>query len=161
MAPWQDDFFTAAIGHLVDLGTEGAARLLAWKIRFPILRMTAPGACWTGATVYELTVRDTATSPIYTTMAQAYKASHSPAVSALPCDSAELAQAIKAKPGEMTGYASSATGYPANLQPALAYAADAGGKAGQEAWRKFMARSVKPDYSGSPQFAIVPRGPQK
>jgi hypothetical protein len=161
MAPWQDDFFTAAIGHLVDLGTEGAARLLAWKIRFPILRMTAPGACWTGATVYELTVRDTATSPIYTTMAQAYKASHSPAVSALPCDSAELAQAIKAKPGEMTGYASSATGYPANLQPALAYAADAGGKAGQEAWRKFMARSVKPDYSASPQFAIVPRGPQK
>jgi hypothetical protein len=57
----------------------------------------------------------------------------------------------------MTGYASSVTGFPANLQPALAYAADAGGKAGREAWQRFMARSVKPDYGPAPQFAIVPR----
>jgi hypothetical protein len=32
-----------------------------------------------------------------------------------------------------------------------------GGDAGREAWRRFMSRSVKPDYGASPQFAIVPR----
>jgi hypothetical protein len=157
LAPWMDDFFTSAIGHLADLGFDGADRLLAWKARFPILRMTAPGTCWIDASVYAMTVRDTSASPFYTTMAQAYKASHTPEVAALPCDSAELAQALKVKPGEMPGYSAATAGFPSNLQPALAYAADVGGKAGREAWRRFMARSVKPDYGMSPQFAIVPR----
>ena len=161
LAPWQDDFFTSAVGHLADLGFDGAKRLLAWKARFPILRMTAPGACWVGASVYEMIVRDSASAPFYTTMAQAYKASQPPAVAALECGSPAMAQALKLKTGEMLGYASSATGFPANLQPALAYAADTGGKAGREAWQRFMARSAKPDYGTAPQFAIVPRGPEK
>jgi len=120
--------------------------------------MTAPGTCWIDASIYAMTVRDTATSPFYTTMAQAYKASHTPAIAALPCDSAELAHALGVKPGEMPGYAATTAGFPSNLQPALAYAADVGGKPGREAWRRFMTRSVKPDYAMSPQFAIVPRG---
>jgi hypothetical protein len=161
LAPWQDDFFTSAVGHLAELGFDGAKRLLAWKARFPILRMTAPGACWVGAAVYEMNVRDSASAPFYTTMAQAYKASHPPAVAALECGSPQMAQELKLKQGEMTGYSPSAAGFPSNMQPALAYAADAGGKAGQEAWRKFMARSVKPDYGTAPQFAIVPRGQEK
>jgi hypothetical protein len=161
VAPWQDDFFTSSIGHLADLGFDGARRLLAWKARFPILRMTAPGACWVGAAVYEMIVRDSATAPFYTTMEQAYKASQPPAVAALECGGPAMAQALKVKNGEMTGYAYSASGYPSNLQPALAYAADAGGKAGREAWQRFMARSVKPEYGLAPQFAIVPRGPEK
>ena len=57
----------------------------------------------------------------------------------------------------MSGYASSAIGYPSNMQPALAYAVDALGEPGRKAWDLFMARSIKPDYSGAPQFAIVPR----
>jgi len=157
LAPWMDDFFTSAIGHLADLGFDGAGRLLAWKARFPILRMTAPGFCWTEAAIYTMKVRDTPASPFYTTIAQAYKASHTPEVAALPCDSAALAQALKVKPGEMTGYSASTAGFPSNMQPALAYAAEVGGKAGREAWQRFMARSVKPDYGTSPQFAIVPR----
>jgi hypothetical protein len=158
VAPWMDDFFTSTVGHLAELGAEGAGRLLAWKANFPILRMTAPGACWTGASVYALIVRDSSSAPFYTSMAQAWKASHPPEVAQLECGSAAMGQALKLKPGEMTGYAFSTTGMPSNLQPALAYAADVGGKAGQEAWRRFMARSVKPDYGTAPQFAIVPRG---
>jgi hypothetical protein len=57
----------------------------------------------------------------------------------------------------MTGYSSVPTGYPSNMQPALAYAADAMGTSGKTAWAVFMNRSVKPDYSSAPQFAIVPR----
>jgi hypothetical protein len=157
VAPWMDDFFTAAVGHLADLGFEGADRLLAWKAKFPILRMTAPGACWTGAAIYALNVRDSPTAPFYTTMEQAWRASHPPEIARLACDSAELAQAFKVRAGEMTGFSSSNTGFPSNMQPALAYAAEVGGAAGREAWRRFMARSVKPDYESSPQFAIVPR----
>jgi hypothetical protein len=157
LAPWQDDFFTAAIGHLTELGFADAGRLLAWKVAFPIQRMTAPGACWIDAAVYNLIVRPSADAPFYQSMAQAYKASVPPEVAAQPCGSAGMAQALKLKPGEMTGYATSPIGYPANMQPALAYAADAGGKAGREAWQRFMARSAKPDYGTAPQFAIVPR----
>jgi hypothetical protein len=157
LAPWQDDFFTAAVGHLAELGFSDAARLLAWKAAFPVQRMTAPGTCWVNGAIYALTVRESANAPFYTSMEQAYKASLPPEVMAQTCGSAGMAQALKIKTGEMTGYAPSPTGFPSNMQPALAYAADAGGEAGREAWRRFMARSVKPDYGTAPQFAIVPR----
>jgi hypothetical protein len=157
LAPWMDDFFTSAVGHVADMGFEDAHRLLAWKAKFPILRMTSPGACWTDASIYALTVRDSKVTPFYTTMEQAWRASHAPDVGRLACGSAELAAALKVRTGEMTGYSDSTAGFPSNLQPALAYAAEVGGEAGREAWRRFMSRSVKPDYGISPQFAIVPR----
>jgi hypothetical protein len=102
-------------------------------------------------------VRDSQTSPFYTSIDQAWRASQTPELGRLACGSAERAAALKVRTGEMTGFSNSTAGFPSNLQPALAYAADAGGEAGSEAWRRFMARSVKPDYGTSPQFAIVPR----
>jgi hypothetical protein len=157
LAPWMDDFFTSAVGHLAELGFSEAGRLLAWKAKFPIQRMTAPGACWVDGAIYALLVRESASAPYYTSMEQAYQASVPAEVKAQPCGSGGMAQALKLKPGEMTGYSSSPTGYPSNMQPALAYAFDVGGEAGREAWQRFMARSVKPDYGTAPQFAIVPR----
>jgi hypothetical protein len=156
IGPWQDDFFTAVAGHVAELGFPEAARLLAWKIRFPIGRMTAPGACWIGASMYDMVVRDTEQAPFYTSMAQAFKATL-PEAAGLPCASAEMARALKLKPGEMLVNASSPMGGAAIMQPALAYAADAGGEAGQRAWSLYSRRSVKPDYSEAPHYAIVPR----
>jgi hypothetical protein len=43
------------------------------------------------------------------------------------------------------------------MQPALAVAADAGVPGAAEAWRRFQARAVQPDYSKAPQWAIIPR----
>ncbi|GAB3433869.1 hypothetical protein NX773_17535 [Massilia solisilvae] len=157
MAPWQDDFFTSAIGHAAELGFAKAQPLLAWKSKFPVSRMTADGACWVDGSIYTLIVRDSSTSPYYATMGQAYKTSHTATFNALSCASAEMATALKLKVGEMTGYSAEATGYPSNLQPALAYAADALGAPGKSAWTVFMNRSVKPNYGLAPQFAIVPR----
>ncbi|GAB3407483.1 hypothetical protein NX774_14435 [Massilia agilis] len=157
MAPWQDDFFTSAIGHAAELGFTKAQPLLAWKSKFPVSRMTADGACWVDGSIYTLIVRDSSTSPYYATMGQAYKTSHTATFNALSCASAEMATALKLKVGEMTGYSAEATGYPSNLQPALAYAADALGAPGKSAWTVFMNRSVKPNYGLAPQFAIVPR----
>jgi hypothetical protein len=157
MAPWMDDFFTSAIGHAAELGFTKAQPLLAWKARFPISRMTGDGTCWVDGSIYALTVRASSTSPFYTTMGQAYTASHTLDFGALQCGSAAMATALKLKVGEMTGYSSAATGYPSNMQPALAYAADALSAQGKAAWTVFMNRSVKPNYGTAPQFAIVPR----
>ncbi|MFL6656441.1 MAG: hypothetical protein ACJ8GW_00070 [Massilia sp.] len=157
LAPWMDDFFTSAIGHLNELGFAKAKPLLAWKVKFPIARMSAPGTCWIQAAIYALKVRDSATAPLYTTMGQAWHASQTPAIAALACDGPDMAHALGLHASEMTGYAHSETGFPANMQPALAYAADAGGAAGAKAWALFAQRSIKPDYGLGPQFAIVPR----
>jgi hypothetical protein len=43
------------------------------------------------------------------------------------------------------------------MQPALAVAATSGIPNAQAAWNIFIKRSVKPDYSSEPEWAIVPR----
>jgi hypothetical protein len=156
MAPWMDDFFTSAIGHVAELGFTKAQPLLAWKAKFPTSRMTGAGMCWIVGSMYEMIVRDTATSPFYTDIGQAYAKSETATFAALTCGGADMAANLKLKVGEMTGYSAATGGYPSYMQPALAYAADTSA-AGKSAWSVFMNRSVKPDYSTAPAFAIVPR----
>lgn len=157
IAPWQDDFFTQAVGHAAELGFTSAKTLMSWKGKAPVLRMTDPAMCWIDASLYSMVIRDTETSPFFTSMAPSVTASQSEGFRALACGSAAMATFLGLKVGEMTGYSSSVTGYPSNMQPALAYAADAGLPNAAAAWTRFMARSVKPNYGSSPQFAIVPR----
>jgi hypothetical protein len=157
MAPWMDDFFTSAISHVSELGFDKANALLVWKAKFPVERMTAPGTCWIDGSIYAMNIRDSATSPFYATMAEAYNASHTADFMGLACASTAMAASLNLKVGEMTGYSAVTSGYPSNMQPALAAAADAYGAAGKTAWAVFMSRTVKPDYRTAPQFAIVPR----
>jgi hypothetical protein len=156
IAPWMDDFFTASIGYITDLGFSRAEPLLAYKTKFVIDRMTAPGTCWIDAAEYSMKVRDASTAPFYSSYADVYRQSHTAEFNALPCNSPAMAQSLKLKVGEMTGYSAEPHGYPSNMQPALAYAAQMG-PAGANAWKIFMGRSVRPNYGLSPQFAIVPR----
>ncbi|MFC0250895.1 RIFT barrel domain-containing protein [Massilia consociata] len=156
LAPWQDDFFTAAVGHAHDLGFTKATTLLKYKVKFPIERMVGNGACWIGGSEYAMNVRASANAPLYSTIGQVYAATSTKYTSS-PCGSATMAGLLGLKVGEMSGYSSSVAGYPSNMQPALAYAADIGGTTGARAWSVFMSRSVKPDYALGPQFNIVPR----
>jgi hypothetical protein len=157
ISSWQDDFFTAAIGHANELGFAKAEPILQWKTQFPILRMTAPGSCWIDGAAYAMAVRSSNSSQLYSTMAEVYAANHTADFLALSCGSAAMATYLNLKVGEMTGYSDFAMGYPSNMQPALAYAADVGGNAGKQAWVQFMARTVKPVYNALPEFAIIPR----
>lgn len=157
IAPWQDDFFTSAVGHAVELGFVKAAPLLAFKAKFPISRMIGDGACWIDGAIYSMIVRDSETSAVYATIAQAYRASHTAEVNAMTCNSKQMADSLGVKVGEMAHLSESPEGYPSNMQPALAYGASAGGTPGIQAWTQFMARTVKPNYGDEPQFAIVPR----
>ena len=157
VAPWQDDFFTSAVGMAADLDYAKAKTLLAWKAKFPIARMSGASACWIDGAIYAIKIRDTSTSPIYSTIGQAYQASHTSIFNALPCAGTEMAANLGLKVGEMTGYSSETTGFPSNMQPALAYSANSGVIGGSAAWTIFNNRTVKPNYSTGPQFAIIPR----
>lgn len=156
-APWQDDFFTSAVGHLVDLGFKDAEPLLRYKAQFPIQRMVGEGVDFILAANYTYTVRATPKSPIFEKIEEAYRATVGPERAAMPIGSPELAKALGQKPNDMGGYSSTVSGFPSNMQPALAYAVDVSGEAGKRAWQKFMGRAVKPDYGLGPQFAVVPR----
>ena len=186
IGPWQDDFFTWSVGHLAELGFDAASPILAWKAKFPVGRMMASGYCWVDGAVYAMAVKPTASSPLYATLAEAYQATmrdldaggaavamtNSTGARYLDQPCASQAQAdwrtqrdkdTKAarnpwRAGEMTGYAGSVEGFPSNMQPALAVAASFGLPDAKAAWDRFAARPVKPDYSASPQWAVVPRG---
>jgi hypothetical protein len=157
LAPWQDDFFTSAIGRVAELGYDKARAMLQWKSKFPVARMLDPGFCWIYGAAYSLNVKATAEGPLYSTLSEVYKASIDPAQQSLACGSSAMASALGLQAGEMTGYSSTNTGYPSNMQPALAYSVDSGAPNAASAWQKFMQRSVKPDYENGPQFAILPR----
>jgi hypothetical protein len=61
----------------------------------------------------------------------------------------------------MSGYPTSATGFPANFQIGLAAAVSSGLPNAQTAWKLFEGRSVKPSgstaYNDFPNFAVLPR----
>jgi hypothetical protein len=157
LAPWQDDFFTAAVGRTVELGFDQARPLLAWKAKFPINRMVGTGTCWIVAPIYQMKLRDSVSSPIYTTIQQAYLASNPADLTSLACASPAMATKLGLQVGEMIQYSTATDANAAILQPALAYSANSGHPSGSAAWQTYMGRSVKPDYGTGPQFAIVPR----
>lgn len=155
IAPWQDDFFTTSVGRLVELGFADARVLLAWKSKFAVDRMVTDGACWIDAPMYSMKVRDTATTPLYSTFLQVYQANHSSDFLQLQCGGPAMATLLKVRIGEMTGD-STPSGSQAIMQPALAYSVGANSN-GSKAWELYASRSYKPDYASQPQYAIVPR----
>ncbi|MDH5545585.1 MAG: hypothetical protein OEZ43_08335 [Gammaproteobacteria bacterium] len=156
IAPWMDDFFTWSTGNLVDLGFTDASTLLKWKSRFPIGRMTNPGYCWLFASSYSLNLRASQDTPIYSTWLEIYTTQFAPELTSNECNSLAMAEYRQIDRGVMEGYPYSPTGYPSNLQIALA-AVDNSVDGAQKAWDIFQNRTAKPDYSRYPNFAIVPR----
>jgi hypothetical protein len=178
IAMWQDDHFTSAVGHAVELGFTAAKPLLLWKAKFQIGRLLAPGLCYLEACFYKLKIKPTYSSSTYTTLAECYAntvgetlegfGQYTQGIHDAPCNSQQRLDLVNAMRtslggqqmillGEITGYAPNTDGYPANFQPALAMTVDAGYADGDLAWSLFDGRAVKPDYGTSPQFAIVPR----
>jgi hypothetical protein len=179
-APWQDDFLTWSFGYLSELGFAKATPILQYKAKFPVGRMTAPGACWIQASSYFMLSRESATSPRYKTFAELFAGNfkndnirdddgkvitHPAGLNYLDqaCGSQAQADWLGAATrstwtkGRMVGYAGSAMGYPANMQPALAVSVASGIPNADAAWTTFNGRSAKPDYRTAPQWAIIPR----
>lgn len=144
IALWQDDFFTWSIGHLVALGFIEAKALLQWKGKFVVGRLSDPGYCWLDAAAYTLQTGTADGTVIHATFSALFQENFK---------DRDCAGKL------MTGYPDGATGYGANMQPALAAAVDAGVPKALEAWTKYQTREPKQDYTSSPQFAVVPGGP--
>lgn len=142
IAPWQDDFFTWAIGHLNELGFTSVRPFLAFKTKFVVGRMTDSSYCWLHATAYSLQI-GTADKVPYKTLAQIYAANYpgSPACSGKAMD----------------GYPDEGTGYPANMQPSLAAAVDAKTPGATDGWARYGTRDPKQNFTEAPQYAIVPK----
>lgn len=167
---WQDDFVTSAFGRVLELGFSDAATMFTFKAKFPVSRMNY---CRMLSSAYNFKLRPAQGSPLYTTIEQVFAATYPPDypqagnnLLAQVFDSAAMgAQATNIVAGDtpviqnsMTGYAASAQGYGADMQPALAYAATHGATGAAAAWSRYEGRAVKQnDYSSLPQFAIVPR----
>jgi hypothetical protein len=177
VAPWQDDHLMSALGHAYEL-TEMPELLevMKWKGQFSVGRIIAAGFCHVDGAVYSLRIQKT--PPMYDakglllshtraqTLAEAYDMTFHADRKVHPCGSVErlaYLNSIRGLPSnplklnEIIGFSYSNSGYPSNMQPALAYAVDAGVEGGARAWRIFDARDTQPDYNFGPQFAIVPR----
>jgi len=171
VAPWQHNFLTWSLGHATELGFAGAADFRRWLAGFEIGLMTdwlsdpTHGYCWLEASAYSPQTKDAAGNwlPSFT----AVYAANWPTLVGLACNSpamlTELAR-LRGEPtqaGEMAGYPSSSTGFPANFQIGIASAADSGLPSAQDAWSLFDSRSVKPSgstaYNNYPNFAVIPR----
>jgi hypothetical protein len=138
--PWMDDFVTWAAGCLVELDYTKALPFLLYKATYPVGRMTDP-FCWLHAPMYTSIGKD-GNGDYFTNFKDYYDANFTDqACSGL----------------QMGGSPSSATGYGANMQPGLAICVDARKTGAAEAWTKYETRDPKQDYTGSPQFAVVPR----
>ena len=172
VAPWMHDFFTWSAGHAAELGFEGAPELRDWLSRMNIEIMTGwqtdptHGFCWLQASGYTFVVKDANGNwlPDY----KAVYAATFPNLVGLECNSPAMVAAMAKhekqpwKAGQMSGYAYSPTGFPANLQVGLAAAADSTLPNAHEAWKIFESRSVRPEppkygYNNYPNFAILPR----
>lgn len=158
LAVWQDSFFTATCGRAVELGFSSYLDLLKFKSKLTVGLLTSGAAfCWQAATMYLMQFRDTEASPLYTTFSQVYQASATPAMKAAACGSQAMADALGVPLNAMAGYPADVGGFPANMQPAVAYAATYGTPGADNAWTVLDARSAKPDYNTGPQFSITPR----
>jgi YetA-like protein len=155
LAPWQDDFFTSAIGHMVELGFTRAQPLLTWKSKFVVDRMVGDGYCWIEAPAYSMKVRDSATAPVYSTIGQVYQANFPASFTQLACAGADMAANLKLRVGDMVGYVTAVSSQ-SIMRPALAYAAGVNAN-GKKAWDLYAKRPYQPDYAAEPEFAILPR----
>jgi hypothetical protein len=164
VAPWQADFFTWSVANLADLGYADAAALLKYFARFQIGLLGETDYCWVLASTYSLQIEDAEDGPLYPDFAKVYQVNF-PKLQGLACASQAMADQLSQadtspyvyKPGEMTGYPGSPTGFPANLQIGAVGVSQSGLPRAAEAWSRFANRTTKPSYSQAPQFGLWPR----
>lgn len=170
-SPWMDDFFTWAMGALVDLGFDDAKEIHAWKSKFPVQRMgfgsnEAKIYCWILGSAYQLRISNAKGEAMYQTIDEVYRMNNRVPDNRgtinlddkeLPCASQAQANAKSLQFEEMIGYGKAPAGFPSNMRPALAVAVDSGIDGAREAWKLFIERKTKPSYNEYPVWAVVPR----
>ncbi len=159
ISPWEDDFLTWSVSQLLDFGYENARPLAEWKTKFTVQRMGYGFAgnkwCWTKAASYMITAE--VGGSLLDDMNNIWDVNFDSEFNGLVCNTQAFQDQAGLAIGEMDGYAGAPSGYPSNMQPALAVAAELNGTDAIAAWTVFVDRAIKPDYSTYPVWAITPR----
>jgi hypothetical protein len=156
-----DYFMSWVVQYVVDLGFTQGIPFRDYKVKFPIgiMGMTSSEYCFQAAAQYTWRVGPSGSSTFYPDFRTMYTNTVGAVTAALPCGSSAITNALGlSRVNEMVGGQTEIGYYFANLQPALASAADSGVPGGQEAWQRSQLSGLHPDYRNSPIWAIVPRG---
>jgi hypothetical protein len=180
ISTWMDDFLTWSFGHLVSLGFTEAIAFRDYKAKFPVGRMTHPDYCWILASTswpyilddqylggsgdpvdtwdeYRRTVIWSWNNDSFRPLPALNIAGREQELINAVCNSAQMFSIMNNWPaGKMIGY-DGPEGYPANMQPALAVAVEAGLADADSAWTVFLNQTDFPNYnSGYPQWGVIP-----
>lgn len=156
-----DYFMSWAAGYVVDLGFTEAIPFRDYKVKFPIglMGMASNEYCFQAAAQYVWRVGPTGSSTFYPDFRTVFTNTAGSAAAGQTCGSQGMTNALGlSRINEISGGQTEVGYYFANLQPALASAADSGVPGGQEAWQRSELSGLHPDYRNTPIWAIVPRG---
>ncbi len=167
VSPWMNDFFTAAIGHVIELGFDNWNSVMQWQGRFPVGRLYGTDFCSTMATSYMFTAGDNRYGPFYS-WEELYINTATIEVGAEVLDFQCGSAAMMSYLSDTTGYnftegmlyekyLGSTKNYMTRYQGAVAYAVDNGVTNAQEAWDIFSNRDGATDFTDNPRYAIIPR----
>ncbi|WP_405242475.1 hypothetical protein [Lentisalinibacter salinarum] len=153
-APWQDDWLTWSIGSAYERGWKqelSNSGLWEWKAQAVVGRFgnAATQYCWDRAANYALGIQDTAQGPFYASWSQIFSKNYPTVTDCAPSGAS------------MSRSDSSATGYGAQIGPALAIAASTGIQSAVDAWALYDQRDISGwgarDFSDAPEWAISAR----
>lgn len=169
IANWQDDYFTQTIGRVKEVGFASAEPLLVWKTKYLANRLLNPQMPWIFGALYNYDVRASEAGALFTTMTQVYEATVPAdiraAIATYGMLSPEAVALIDARytgttieAGEMPWYSDSAeVGFANIMQAAVSYGATSSHAQAGSLWAVIDGRAGKPDFTQTPQWAIVPR----
>jgi hypothetical protein len=175
--PWMDDFFTYAVGHMVELGFTNAVAIRDFKLGYVIGRVGQNGRyCWQFPTSGGGGSVGPDAGSYYANFDQYWDANWGGllaggvALRDVPCGSEAMRSWMDSYDPStaphallqiyrLAGRPAIADSYYANLQPAAAMAADSGLPGADLVRARFFELTpVRPDYSAAPQWGLWPRG---
>ncbi len=164
---WMDDYFTWAMGHLVELGFTQAIPMMQFKTKYVAERMGGDVWCWQFAS-YSRPDAGSTREGYYNNLTEMWQANFSQAIQDLhtqgSCGTQAMADQVLAEgmeskfvAGQMVGFGTTSIGHPSKMRPALAIAVDAGVAKADIGWDRLLNRARAADYTDNPRYALVPR----
>ncbi|SLN69209.1 calcium-binding protein [Oceanibacterium hippocampi] len=150
VAPWEDDFFTSAIGLIASRGSDKAVRLLRWKANWTVGRFLSEDKGFNpfAATAYRLFVVDRETDRRHTKWSEV-----------VPDDGWYAKKFGDPRyASSFVGYANATDGYVAHARAALAAMVTFGIPGAIDAFRFVVENSetLQSGYDGDPTFLLAP-----
>jgi hypothetical protein len=161
---WMDDFFTWAMGHMLELGFSDWRPMFDFKAKFVLGRLNNPDFCYIMAGNDTVELAASAKGTWYTNWATVYQNTFGTNITSTACGSQAMANALSAggtyqyKPGEIYNYAELAGSRLAIMHAASAVLVDYGVSGGDGAWNKVRSSTVLPNWDEYANFALAPRG---